>query len=284
MDWFVDPRRGQWLQERIPSLGMMVPSGMPAYARILHPVDAYRDADDSAQVWSWSDVAVRNGATVDDSSEWWDITGDGMAEEWSDGWAVSEPNHGAIAPALLSSFVPALAAHTERGDDITVAVWEGWGFAGPSEPSTYFSVAVDGDTADQSDPFLAIGEERRKATDPRLIAMDEFEGGAYERAVRGEDVGEFPSPRFDLPDRRYALGSTTLVDLAKAEWPFRSGLGWVQGDLGGTMPQLIWPADETWCISIEVDAPYTVVAGPHELVRALLALPGVEGHAIREPR
>ncbi|NEN04348.1 hypothetical protein G3T36_00540 [Diaminobutyricibacter tongyongensis] len=69
MEWFVDPLRGRWLQDRIPELGMMVPSGMPAYARVLHPIDAYRDTDGRQGVWSWADVASRNDVTLGATSE-----------------------------------------------------------------------------------------------------------------------------------------------------------------------------------------------------------------------
>jgi hypothetical protein len=79
------------------------------------------------------------------------------------------------------------------------------------------------------------------------------------------------------------LGSTSLTTLADPEWVYTSGLGWAPGDVDGAMPQLIWSADEDWCLAIEVDAPYTVVGGSADLVRALLSTPGVEGHAIRDP-
>jgi len=279
MDWFVDPLRGRWLQDRILELGMMVPSGMPAYARVLHPIDAYREADGREQAWRWADVASRNEVTLDSSSEWFDITRDGTAEEWRDGWRVSRPHEGWIDPALLASFVPALLAHTSAADEITVAVWEGWGF-GVSSMGTYavLSDGVESDPEPTPDPI----EEKLRATEPRLVAMDEFEHGAFERAMRGQ-FQEFEEPRFDLPHRRYVLGSTSLDALAQPDWPYRAGLGWTAGDVNGIMPQLIWPADEAWCLSIEVDAPYTVVAGPRELIRDILALPEVEGQAIREP-
>ena len=259
---------------------MMVPSGMAAYARILNPVDAFRLDDDQEATWRWADVAARNNVTLDSASEWLDITLDDTANAWPDGWQVRWPDEGRIDPALLASFVPALRAHTTRPDDITLAVWEGWGF-GASSVSVY--VAFDGEKNPASEPVTDPREPRHQAIDPRLVAMAEFDGGAYKRARRGE-VREFGEPRFDLPHRRYALGATNLDELARPDWPRRAGLGWAPDDETGIMPQLIWPADETWCLSIEVDAPYTVVAGPRELVRELLTLDGIEGHSIREPR
>ena len=259
---------------------MMVPSGMPAYGRFLNPVDAYRLADDQEAIWRWADVAARNNVTLDSETEWRDITANGTADAWPDGWQARWPNEGWIDPVLLASFVPALRAHTARPDEITIAVWDGWGF-GASSAILYAASTDEAETTPElnTDRF----ERRRRATDPRLVAMDQFDHGAYKRAMRRE-VREFSEPRFDLPDRRYALGSTSLDELAQPDWPHRAGLGWAPDDAMGIMPQLIWPADETWCLSIEVDAPFTVVAGPLELVRGLLALPGIEGQAIGEPR
>ncbi|WP_426516114.1 hypothetical protein ACPPVQ_15935 [Diaminobutyricibacter sp. McL0618] len=253
---------------------------MPAYARILNPVDAYHLSDDHEAIWRWADVAARNNVRLDSASEWRDITANGTADAWPDGWQARWPDEGRIDPALLASFVPALRSHTARPDEITVAVWEGWGF-GASSVALY--TAFDDEAENAPEPIPDPIEQKRQATDPRLEAMDRFESGAYERAMRGE-VREFGEPRFDLPARRYALGSTSLDELARPDWPHHAGLGWAPDDETGIMPQLIWPADETWCLSIEVDAPYTVVAGPRELVRELLALPGIEGQAIREPR
>lgn len=280
MDWFVDPARGRWLQDRIPQLGMMVPSDMPAYARILHPVFAYRAADETIQMWRWEDVAARNSVVMDAASQWSDITAEGAKEEWPDGWSVGCPIDGQIDPDFLASIVPTLAAHTSRPDDITLGVWEGWGFGGAGTV-LYRSTWDDDDASPEpaQDPIAA----ERAATDPRLIEMDEFGRSAFSRYQRTGVVPEFRLPLLELPDRRYVLGSTTLTDLADPEWVYASGLGWAPEGIGGTMPQLIWPADEAWCVSIEVDAPYTVVAGSVEFVRALLSASSVEGHAIREP-
>ncbi|WP_348787721.1 hypothetical protein [Leifsonia sp. NPDC080035] len=289
MDWFVDPERGRWLQERIPELGEMVPTGMPAYGRILHP--AYESNDDGEErSVRWAELATRTGTTVDGDTQWWDISPDGgSGQTKSDGWWLNPPQDGWIDPALLRAFVPVLWSHTRTPEDITVGVWEGWGLTAVSTSLFFVGDAESDAGADvevELDRLRSEAEDhqrrRLEATSPRLLRMQEFDGTVWERAVAG-DVSEFPYPRFDLPDRTYVLGATTLDDLASPDWPYRSGLGWLPGDRDGIMPQLIWPADRSWCLSIEVDAPWTVVAGAPELVAELLSLPGIEGHAIGDP-
>ena len=38
-------------------------------------------------------------------------------------------------------------------------------------------------------------------------------------------------------------------------------------------PNLVWPADRAWCLATEIDAEVTLVAGPDELIQAILAVP-----------
>lgn len=265
MEWFVDPMRGAWLQERITDLGPMVPSGMPAYARILHPVTAWPPMraiesvklGGTPELWSWADVAAHYQKPWDSSSEWSDIVDQHSAA----GWEIHKPHDGWIDPLLLASLVPALRAHTSTPAAITLAVWEGWGFA----PQRSF-------------PTLGppVGSQY---TDATLLAMNEFDRTEIARA-QGGDLSEFPLPRFVLPDRRYVLGDSSLSALEDPNWPHDAGLGWEPGDVDGVMPQLIWPADKSWCISVEVDAPYTIVAGARSLIAELLAMPDLESQVL----
>src|SRR4051794_17470333 len=121
MEWSADPSHARWLQERIPQLGLMVPTGIEAYARFLNPVEAYRLDNDMRARWRWSDVAERNGRELDSTSEWLDIAAGAEEEQWPDGWHVSRPDEGSIEPALLAAFVPSLRAQTQRPDHIFLA-------------------------------------------------------------------------------------------------------------------------------------------------------------------
>ncbi|MGH1550499.1 hypothetical protein ACRAWB_15510 [Leifsonia poae] len=211
----------------------MSPAGFPAYARILHPIDAWPPTivdlvveDPGLESWTWAELAARTRSRLDANSEWWDIAGE---TDSVDGWTFSKPHDGWNDPQALASLVPALRASTTTPEALTLAVWDGWGFASWG------------------------------------------------------DVSEFPLPLFELPDRRYVLGDAALSDLEDPTWPFRAGLGWEPGDINGVMPQFIWPADEAWCVSVEIDAPYTVVAGPHSLIDQIMSLPDLETQVIPEP-
>jgi hypothetical protein len=41
-------------------------------------------------------------------------------------------------------------------------------------------------------------------------------------------------------------------------------------------PNLLWPADRSWCLATEIDFDSTLIGGPQELIDALLQCPGLE--------
>lgn len=83
------------------------------------------------------------------------------------------------------------------------------------------------------------------------------------------------APRLELPGRAYLL----------FRGPMRGVLGFFtagQSGFWGQTPNLLWPADRTWCVATEIDLDSTVVGGPRPLVDAVVAdatLEAFEVHA-----
>jgi hypothetical protein len=67
-------------------------------------------------------------------------------------------------------------------------------------------------------------------------------------------------PRVRLPGRDYLLFRAPLTE----------ALGWEDG------PNLWWPDDRAWCVASEIDFPYTYVAGPQQLIDAIVQDPAIE--------
>jgi hypothetical protein len=49
-----------------------------------------------------------------------------------------------------------------------------------------------------------------------------------------------------------------------------------QGDRWRDGPNLWWPNDRSWCVSSEIDFPYTYVGGSTKLIAEILAHPFLE--------
>lgn len=122
-DWLIE-RAGEW-----GSVGGVAGVGFAAYARILHPVPAWR-SDDTAkapQTWGWAEVARRNGRAMHPLVQWFSLTDDEERLSFDDGWQVGQSEDGQLRPQLLSALTEHLAAATSTPDEVTAAVWEGWG-------------------------------------------------------------------------------------------------------------------------------------------------------------
>src|SRR6476619_3990082 len=77
-------------------------------------------------------------------------------------------------------------------------------------------------------------------------------------------------PRLRLHCRDYLLFTGSLSAAASMGW--HAAPEWVVPQ----SPNLFWPHDRSWCVATEIDLDSTLVAGTDELVRAVLAAPGLE--------
>jgi hypothetical protein len=105
--------------------------------------------------------------------------------------------------------------------------------------------------------LIDLGPERRGPNAPRLTPAERA------RLLR-HPVG-----------REYVLLSgplTRMPVLAEAD-------AW--GEVWPQSPNLLWPADETWCLASEIDFDSTLVGGTEDLIGALLAAPGLDSWRVR---
>lgn len=80
-------------------------------------------------------------------------------------------------------------------------------------------------------------------------------------------------PRLRLPHRNYLVLGGLLASVPT--------LGdRVEHALSPQSPNLLWPADRSWCLATEIDFDSTLIGGPQSLVETLLAAEGVEAWAV----
>lgn len=280
-----DISRAEWMIGRFESSATVagtVGSGFEAYARILHPVDA-RLIDreplhrsewgmppvlDEA-VWRWSDLADRNGRMMHPLVQLCRLTDDYSRTSFDDGWTADPVDEGFLEPAILSEIVTALAGSSaSAADDITVGIWEGWGaLAGngvvltlSGSPSAEAQAAERTEWQSRVSPEVQEVMQQLQVEPPRL----------FRRRVRRP-----APPLLDLPDRRYLLFTSSIDELRDPRWPITAGIGWRESRRG-VMPQLVWPADSTWCIATEIDFGFTLVGGSKVAISRILASEGLE--------
>jgi hypothetical protein len=119
----------QWLIERLvtfaKSVMSIVPAGLDAYARILHP------AGQGDRVVSWAEVAESTGCTPHREMQWAVLVGaeyyqPGPADCWD-----GEPRRGTLPAEVARPLVATLGQQTEHAQECWFAVWEGWGDLSP---------------------------------------------------------------------------------------------------------------------------------------------------------
>lgn len=133
-----DASPATWLAQRSkkPGLevGALLPPGYEAYARIFHPARR-RQGDDYVPV-TWRDVAHHNSRTPHRGMQWPCIIGRGYMSRAYQGQAGlwdEPPEEGTLPRHVASATRSILASHTDTGDAVNFAVWEG--FAGLDLPT-----------------------------------------------------------------------------------------------------------------------------------------------------
>jgi hypothetical protein len=305
----VAPARGNWLvplvQERWAQVGGVAGSGFPAYARILHPVPARRDDLTVTDEWSlhptvekaswrWADVAARTGGTMHRLLQWGAMTGHDHHQipPFGDGWNVDMPDDGFFDPDLLAVLTEHLRPATSTPEDLVAGIWDGWGEL--QDGSVVYSRLDDGprvavarggadpvepspeEPASPDAPDPAHPEVLARKLRPSILRRARLQEIRRKRARRlGVPAPDMATaadrgPCLELPGRDYILFATDLDTLADPAWPTREDIGWGDNQTG-PMPQLIWPEDHAWVLASEIDWDSTILAGPRELVDALLA-------------
>lgn len=110
---------GAWIAPRLGPfggwVGSVVPRGVPAYARVLHP-----SVTDPPV--TWAEVCAATGARPHALMQWSAITR-GDDERWG-----CEAGGGSLEPRSLAALRTVLERHTAAGQDWFFAVWEGHGW------------------------------------------------------------------------------------------------------------------------------------------------------------
>ncbi|MCO7218292.1 hypothetical protein [Klenkia sp. PcliD-1-E] len=258
------PTVGGWIEERLRGFGSTVasnvPTGFGAYARVLHSVDLHappaasgNDAEDQGATVTWAQVCERTGRTPHALMQWRSITSPNPERDLSlssEGlWDEVTVQEGTLQPAPLARLLDVLAPFT--GDqECYHALWEGYGWLHGSSSLMVFTQADSRDGSPSLPP--------RRAEVPRQLQQ------------------ALAAPRLSLPGRNYLLfagplrGALAMGHQVTDDWVIPQS------------PNLLWPADRSWCVSSEIDFDSTLVGGSAELIEVVLAAPGLEAWAVGE--
>lgn len=296
MDWVRDVSAGDWIRDRLDPVGWtihhFVPAGMPAYARVFHPVlrerpvgRAWPEADDrrawerfdadrpeiDAELVTWARSADAFGTTMHPRAQWRALIGAAPDERNpdmpydADGWRYLGPDTGGIAPDMLEAVAPHLVRHTATPDEGYLAVWEGWG----DVVGAKVDAGPDFTPRSQHDAFL------QSTLSPGGFAP--FRGKRrWLPGILSDEISR--GPRLRLPDRDHVLFRTAPRSFTDPGW--LAQVPWAQEGQRIYPPSLIWPAGRDWVVAADVDEDTSLVAGPVALIRALVADPAVEAHEI----
>jgi hypothetical protein len=145
-----DAAPGKWVRERTTgewfTVGSLMPSGFPAYARIFHP--AYRVVADQSEAgdgaaplitpdgvtrWEaevpWADVAGANGRRAHPAMEWVSITGSErfLQDLTQPGIWDRGPLEGSLPEDQSRRLIGVLGRHTTTPERCWFGLWEGYG-------------------------------------------------------------------------------------------------------------------------------------------------------------
>jgi hypothetical protein len=273
MRWVREVEGGHWISSRltgpIGSVSTTIPSGFDAYARILHPSTVTRydpkgngdiEEDYTQESWTWARIAEHTQTVVHPQVQWIRVTGHQYDSLPLPGNRSADPPPlGHLAPLILARVMMIAGKHTTTADEVTAALWEGWGITSGS--TTLFAASVlESETGSEEGRSLQPLRPRVDDTLSRLLSQGPF---------------------LELPGRRYVLLSTSTAELVDPAWPLRAGMGWTER-IPRPMPQLIWPADHAWALVSEIDFDSTLVGGTHDFVNEIMNDPAVEAVRVKE--
>lgn len=242
---------GAWIAPRLGPLGgwvgSVIPRGFPAYARVLHPVP------DSAVGPAWADVCEVTGSRPHATMQWESIVcrpGEYRRPEMADGnpWPGGDPSIGHLEPEPLVALCDVLADHVHHGSDVFFALWDGYGWIQGGSAVSMLS--------------LSSGDDSGRIEHTANPVPPAF------------DAEVMDGPRLRLPARDY------LVFRGPMHAALSIGHSPIEDWFIPQSPNLIWPADHSWCVATEIDWYSTLVAGNSATIEAVLTHPELEAWRI----
>ncbi len=161
-------------------------------------------------------------------------------------WDAVHVQCGTLLPQTLGPLLEVLAPFT-RGQDCYQALWEGWGWL--TGGHTFLT------------PSAPAGAQLPAPTHAATPDVLEEALTAARLSLPGRDHLLFTGPL------HAALGMGHQVT---DDW------------FDPQSPNLLWPADRSWCLASEIDSDSTLVAGPVELIDAVLAASDLEAWEVVE--
>ncbi|WP_315093707.1 hypothetical protein [uncultured Cellulomonas sp.] len=234
-----DPRVGDWLRLRLGPFGPAVGSLVPrGFAAYARVLHPM--ADEAQRPVRWAEVAAATGRVLHPTAQSWRLMR--RSAPFGGSWSGPDAVQGSLPE--LRAVARVLGAHTAPDEDLVAAFWEGTSWEGGMML------------------FAWVGEPDGELPPPRPAPPE-------------LDPDVLHGPKLGLPHRAYLLFRATPDDLvaladgqARADVdPFRPG--W-------RTPNLLWPADHSWCLATEVDLDSTVVGGSRALVGDLLSAADLE--------
>ena len=244
----LDVSVGDWLAPRLGPLGLavssVVPHGFSSYARVLHPVE-----EDNQPPTRWADVCAITDRQPHALMQWEAISSphvpDGTVNNSTgSSWDGDVPRIGTLTPRALKTVCDLLGACTDPDVEVYFGLWDGYGWLNGGG-----AVAMSGSSSSLRDQAAA--------------ALREPSPPAFDDTI-------MTGPRLRLPHRDYLVFAGPLVaalDLGQSVTP-----DWFIPQ----SPNLIWPADHSWCVATEIDLNSTIIGGNEQLIAAILADPTLE--------
>jgi hypothetical protein len=236
---------GAWIEPRLRgrfgAVGIHVPRGYAAYARICHP-----PTDEAGKRVRWSDVAHATGRRAHPAMQWHALVGSSNSLNFTGSlWPGRAPDRGDLAPDLLASLCRILEQDTTDPGRCLFALWDGWGWV------------EDGGIRIRLRPRGAgtrfVSAAPLTDHDPPAFSLDELN-----------------LPRLKLPDREYVVMRGPLSAAGHIVEP-----GGMRGSEAQS-PNLFWPDDQAWFVASEIDFDSTLVGGSAKLIQAVLDAPELD--------
>lgn len=133
-----------------------MPTGFPAYVRLLHPAEL---SPPEPRLVRWAEVAERAGVTMHALIGFDELAATLDRTTASHRWNLSEPWTGSLDPEPLAALCDILARHTATPAACWFGIWDGLGWLHPG--SMIVAVFTEADAAEGAD-----GAGQRAPTEP----------------------------------------------------------------------------------------------------------------------